>query len=130
MVTVPAVTPVTSPEVVLTVAMAGSLLDHDPPVVVDAKVVLFDTHIKLEPEIEPGTGGAATFKFSVMIESHSLEAGIVRVYIPADVSVCEPKVKLSPWQMDTEMESVALGLTERRRVMVESQPLVAGMVRL
>ena len=130
MVAVPAVKPVTRPVVALTVAMLVSLLDQDPPVVVDAKVVLFDTHIKLEPEIEPGTGGAARFKFSVMIESQSLEAGMVRVYIPAEVSVCEPKVKLSPWQMDTEMEFVALILTVRLRVMAESHPLKAGMVRL
>ena len=50
--------------------------------------------------------------------------------MPAVLSVSKPKEMLSPWQIDSAMESVALGLTERRRVMVESQPLVAGMVRL
>ena len=38
MVAVPAATPVTSPVVALTVAMAGSLLDQAPPEMVDAKI--------------------------------------------------------------------------------------------
>jgi hypothetical protein len=38
MVALPAATPVTTPEFALTLAMLVSLLDQDPPVVVDAKV--------------------------------------------------------------------------------------------
>ncbi len=37
MVAVPAVKPVTRPVLALTVAMVGALLDHEPPVTVDAK---------------------------------------------------------------------------------------------
>jgi hypothetical protein len=44
--------------------------------------------------------------------------------------VSKPNVILSPWQIDSAMESVALGLTERLRVITESHPLVALMVRL
>ena len=37
MVALPAATPVTSPEVALTVAMVGSLLDQEPPLTVEVK---------------------------------------------------------------------------------------------
>jgi hypothetical protein len=71
-----------------------------------------------------------TERLRVMTESQPLAAEIVLLKVPAVVNDCEPKLKDWPWHMDCEMVAVALGLTERLRVMTESQPLAAVTVRL
>ena len=60
MVAVPAVTPVTRPEVALTVAMLVSLLDQDPPVMEELKVVVPLTQILWFPLSVPAVGAAVT----------------------------------------------------------------------
>ena len=77
MVAVPAVKPVTSPVVALTVATAGVLLDQDPPVMVEVKVDVPLTQMFCTPEIEPASGGMLTVKLSVITESQPLAAVIV-----------------------------------------------------
>jgi hypothetical protein len=79
MVAVPAVTPVTSPVVALTVATAGVLLDQEPPVAVEANVVVALTQMFCIPEIEPASGGMLTVKLRVMTESQPLAAVMVRL---------------------------------------------------
>ena len=77
MVAVPAVKPVTSPVVALTVATAGVLLDQEPPVAVEEKVVVALTQMFCKPEIEPASGAILTVKLSVITESQPLAAVIV-----------------------------------------------------
>ncbi len=70
-----------------------------------------------------------TERLRVMTESQALAAGTIRKYVPALSKLSEPKGKVWPWQMDAEMVAVALGFTERLRVMTESQALAAGTIR-
>jgi len=58
MVAVPAATPVTTPEVVSTVAMLVSLLDQAPPEMVEVKVDVPLTQMFWFPLIVPAVGGA------------------------------------------------------------------------
>ena len=67
MVAVPAVTPVTRPEVALTVAIAGVLLDQDPPVTVDAKIDVPFTQIPWLPLRVPAEGAAVTVTVRVAV---------------------------------------------------------------
>ena len=60
MVAVPAVKPVTTPVVALTVAMAGVLLDQAPPEMVDAKIDVPFTQIPCVPLSVPADGVAVT----------------------------------------------------------------------
>ena len=60
MVAVPAVKPVTRPVVALTVATAGVLLDQDPPVMEELKVVVPLTQILWFPLSVPAVGAAVT----------------------------------------------------------------------
>jgi hypothetical protein len=67
MVAVPAATPVTSPVVALTVAMAGVLLDQAPPEMVDAKVDVPFTQISCVPLSVPVVGAAVTVTVRVAV---------------------------------------------------------------
>ena len=69
MVAVPAVTPVTRPEVALTVAMLVSLLDQDPPVMEELKVVVPLTQILWFPLSVPAVGAAVTVTVLVAVVS-------------------------------------------------------------
>ena len=60
MVAVPAVTPVTRPEVALTVAMLVSLLDQAPPEMVEVNVDVPLTQILWFPLSVPAVGAAVT----------------------------------------------------------------------
>ena len=60
MVAVPAVTPVTTPVEAFTVATPVALLDHVPPITVDAKVVVPVTQMLCVPLSVPADGGAVT----------------------------------------------------------------------
>ena len=68
-VAVPAVTPVTRPEVALTVAMLVSLLDQDPPVMEELKVVVPLTQILWFPLSVPAVGAAVTVTVLVAVVS-------------------------------------------------------------
>ena len=67
MVAVPAATPVTSPVVALTVAMAGILLDQAPPEMVDAKIDVPFTQIPCVPLSVPAVGAAVTVTVRVAV---------------------------------------------------------------
>jgi hypothetical protein len=67
MVAVPAVTPATRPEVALTVAMAGVLLDQTPPVMVDAKIDVPFTQMPCVPLSVPADGVAVTVTVRVAV---------------------------------------------------------------
>jgi len=67
MVALPAATPVTSPEVALTVAMVGSLLDHEPPDTVDAKVDVWLTQMLWFPPRVPAVGAVVTVTVRVAV---------------------------------------------------------------
>ncbi len=67
MVALPAATPVTSPEVVLMVAMAGVLLDQDPPVMVEVKVDVPLTQMPCVPLSVPAEGVAVTVTVRVAV---------------------------------------------------------------
>ena len=67
MVAVPAVMPVTSPVVALTVATAGVLLDQDPPVVVEEKGVVAFTQMFCVPLRIPAVGAAVTVTVRVAV---------------------------------------------------------------
>ena len=67
MVAVPAATPVTSPVVALTVAMAGVLLDQAPPVMVEEKVVVALTQMFCVPLRVPAVGAAVTVTVRVAV---------------------------------------------------------------
>jgi hypothetical protein len=67
MVAVHAATPVTTPEFALTLAMLVSLLDQDPPVVVDAKVDVPFTHMLWIPLSVPAIGAVVTVTIRVAL---------------------------------------------------------------
>ena len=67
MVAVPAVTPVTRPEVALTVAIAGALLDQVPPFAVEEKVVVAFTQMFCVPLRIPAVGAAVTVTVRVAV---------------------------------------------------------------
>jgi hypothetical protein len=67
MVAVPAATPVTSPVVALTVAIAGVLLDQAPPVTVDAKIDVPFTQMPWLPLRVPAEGAAVTVTVRVAV---------------------------------------------------------------
>ena len=69
MVAVPAVTPVTSPVVALTVATAGVLLDQAPPEMVEVKVDVPLTQMFWFPLIVPAVGGAVMVTVRVAVAS-------------------------------------------------------------
>ena len=67
MVAVPAVKPVTRPVVALTVATAGVLLDQDPPVMEELKVVVPLTQILWFPLSVPAVGAVVTVTVRVAV---------------------------------------------------------------
>ncbi len=67
MIALPAATPVTRPVVGLTMAMFVSLLDHEPPVTVEAKVDVPFTQISSVPLSVPAEGAAVTFTVRVAV---------------------------------------------------------------
>jgi len=67
MVAVPAVKPVTSPVVALTVATAGVLLDQAPPVTVEVKVDVPLTQMPWLPLRVPAVGAAVTVTVRVAV---------------------------------------------------------------
>jgi len=67
MVAVPAVKPVTRPVLALTVAMAGVLLDQDPPVMVEVKVDVPLTQMPCVPLSVPADGVAVTVTVRVAV---------------------------------------------------------------
>jgi hypothetical protein len=67
MVAVPAATPVTSPVVALTVAIAGVLLDQAPPEMVDAKIDVPFTQMPWLPLRVPAEGAAVTVTVRVAV---------------------------------------------------------------
>ena len=67
MVAVPAVTPVTRPEVALTVATAGVLLDQAPPEMLEEKVVVALTQMFCVPLRVPAVGAAVTVTVRVAV---------------------------------------------------------------
>ena len=69
MVAVPAVTPVTRPEVALTVAMLVSLLDQAPPEMVEVNVDVPLTQILWFPLSVPAVGAAVTVTVLVAVVS-------------------------------------------------------------
>ena len=67
MVAVPAATPVTTPVLGFTVAMAGVLLLQVPPAAVDVNVVLDPTQIACVPLRMPAVGAAVTVTVRVAV---------------------------------------------------------------
>ena len=67
MVAVPAATPVTSPVVALTVAIAGVLLDQVPPVMVEVNVDVPLTQMLWFPPRVPAVGAAVTVTVRVAV---------------------------------------------------------------
>jgi hypothetical protein len=67
MVAVPAATPVTTPEVALTLAMLVSLLDQDPPVTVEVKADVPLTQMFWFPLSVPAVGAAVTVTVRVAV---------------------------------------------------------------
>jgi len=67
MVAVPAVKPVTRPVEALTDATNESLVDHEPPVTVDAKVDVPFTQISCVPLSVPAVGAAVTVTVCVAV---------------------------------------------------------------
>ena len=67
MVAVPAVKPVTSPVVALTVATAGVLLDQEPPVMVEVKVDVPLTQMLWFPLSVPAVGAVVTVTVRVAV---------------------------------------------------------------
>ena len=67
MVAVPAATPVTRPVVGLTDATNESLVDHEPPVTVEAKVDVLFTQISSVPLSVPAVGAAVTVTVCVAV---------------------------------------------------------------
>ena len=67
MVAVPAVKPVTSPVVALTVAIAGVLLDQEPPVMVEVKVDVPLTQMLWFPLRVPAVGAVVTVTVRVAV---------------------------------------------------------------
>ena len=78
MVAVPAVTPVTRPEVALTVAMAGVLLDQTPPEILEVKVDVPLTQMPWLPLRVPAVGAAVTVTVRVAV-------ALVQPPVPATV---------------------------------------------
>jgi hypothetical protein len=66
-VAVPAVTPVTTPVDALTVATAVLLLDHVPPVTVEANVVVPPTKTVCIPESVPADEGGAVTVITLVV---------------------------------------------------------------
>ena len=84
MVTVPGATPVTMPDDVPTVAIAGSLVVHVPPALALANVVVSSGHTTAVPVI----GAGAVFTVTVVVTGtalvvHSIASVTVSVYTPA-----------------------------------------------
>ena len=67
MVAVPAVKPVTRPVVALTVAIAGVLLDQEPPVMLEVKVDVPLTQMLWFPLSVPAVGAAVTVTVRVAV---------------------------------------------------------------
>ena len=67
MVAVPAVKPVTSPVVALTVATAGVLLDQEPPVMLEVKVDVPLTQMLWFPLSVPAVGAVVTVTVRVAV---------------------------------------------------------------
>jgi hypothetical protein len=98
MVAVPAVTPETRPEVALTVAMVGSLLDHEPPDPVDAKVDVWLTQMFWLPLKVPVEGVAVTVTVRVAVAFAQPPVPVtvyVMVALPAATPVTRPVVGLT-----------------------------------
>ena len=98
MVAVPAVKPVTRPVLALTVAMAGVLLDQDPPVTVDAKVDVWLTQMFWLPLKVPVEGVAVTVTVRVAVAFAQPPVPVtvyVMVALPAATPVTRPVVRLT-----------------------------------
>ncbi len=67
---VPIDTPVTTPEVLLTVALVEKVTAHVPPVGVDANEALLPSHMPNEPVIDVG----AAFTVTTLVEAHPVVA--------------------------------------------------------
>ena len=67
MVVLPAVTPVTLPSVLPTVAIDGLLLVHTPPVVASPRVMLLPAHSKVAPDIAATTGAGLMVSALVVV---------------------------------------------------------------
>jgi hypothetical protein len=78
MVAVPAATPVTIPEVALTVAMLAELLDQEPPLTVEVKVEVPLTQMLWFPLRVPAVGAAVTVTVRVAV-------ALVQPPVPATV---------------------------------------------
>jgi len=79
MVAVPAATPVTSPELEFTVAMAVLLLVQEPPGAVEVNKVVPFKQMFCVPATVPAIGGVITVSVSVITESQPLDAVTVRL---------------------------------------------------
>jgi hypothetical protein len=71
-----------------------------------------------------------TVKVSVITESQPVADGTVRVYVPAVVKACPPKVYDSPWHIAADTEAVLFEFTVKVSVITESHPLADGTVRV
>jgi hypothetical protein len=93
---VPVATPVTNPEVALTVAIAVELLDHAfvPVVALDNKVVLF-TQTVVVPVISDITGNGFTVITLVTAKAHEFESVKVKVIVdvPGATPVTTPELE-------------------------------------
>jgi hypothetical protein len=78
---VPALTPVTVPVMVLTVATAVADEVHTPPEVVLVNVVVEPTHALVVPPIEARTGKAFTVTVAWSVFTHPFESVPVTVYV-------------------------------------------------
>jgi hypothetical protein len=73
MVVLPAATPVTTPVDALTVAVAVFAVDHTPPVVVLANVVVAPAHTEVVPVIAATVGNALIVTVVVTERTHPFE---------------------------------------------------------
>ena len=98
MITVPVSTPVTIPEVALTLAMLVSLLVQDPPVMVDEKADVPLTHMPWFPLSVPAVGAAVTVteRMAVALAQPPVPVTVyVMVAVPAVKPVTRPVVALT-----------------------------------
>lgn len=91
-VTVPAETPVTTPEVGLTVAIAVLLLLHVPPTVESKRVIVPPTHTLEEPIITDMVPEPVTVM--VLVVKQPVVSIYVIVHVPAETPVTKPDVGL------------------------------------
>jgi hypothetical protein len=97
MVAVPAATPVTTPEVALTVAMLAELLDQEPPLTVEVRVDVPLTQMFWVPLRVPAmVEVTVTVRVSVAFEQPPVPLTVyVMVAVPAVIPVTRPEVALT-----------------------------------